>query len=74
MDRSGFFEAVEKGDVQQVTQLLDRQPELLRAKTSPSYAPERPPDCTALHAAIYARRGEVARLLVDAGIDIEVRT
>ncbi len=54
--------------------MIEADPSLLAATSSPAYAPERQTAATGLHAAVYARQPEVARLLLDAGIEIEART
>jgi ankyrin repeat protein len=74
VDTEAYFEAIRRGDVEQLRRDVERQPDLLRATTAPDYAPEKQLGCTGLHAAVYARQPGAARVLVDAGIDIEART
>ncbi len=73
-DRIDYFGAIERGDVVGLRRLIERSPTLLEARTNPSYAPDRSLRCTGLHAAIYARRSDVAQILIEAGIDIEAKT
>lgn len=58
-----FFEAVRKGDTQEVTRLLEEDPGLVDAKTS---------GVSALLTAVYHRRPEVARLLRERGATLDV--
>lgn len=74
MRRSEYFEAIGRGDAERVRELVAEDPELLRELTGPSYAPEQQLRCTGLHAAVYAGSPDVARVLVDAGIDLEAAT
>ena len=61
-----FLEAVTRGDAGRVSALIAARPELVRVAGDH--------DKTALHWAAEADRIEVARVLVDAGADIEART
>ena len=61
-----FFNAVKQGDGPTVAELLRRQPELIAA--ADEY------DKTGLHWAAEKDQIEVARLLLDAGADIEAKT
>jgi ankyrin repeat protein len=61
-----FMKAVKHGDGPAVTELLRRQPELITA--ADEY------DKTGLHWAAEKDRVEIARLLLDAGADIEAKT
>lgn len=61
-----FLEAVKRGDAARVTELLGRQPELVR------FAGEY--DKTGLHWAAELDHAEVARVLLDRGADIEAKT
>jgi ankyrin repeat protein len=72
-DTEDYFELIRQGRAEALRQLVAGRPELLEARTSPDYAPERQPDSTGLHAAIYARQVEAARVLIEAGIDIAAR-
>jgi ankyrin repeat protein len=74
MNNTAYFEAIERGDTETLSKLVAEQPDLLVARTSPSYAPERQLGCTGLHAAVYAGQPEAARVLIEAGIDIEAST
>jgi len=74
MGSSAYFEAIERGDTETLSNLVTEQPDLLEARTSPSYAPERQLGCTGLHAAVHAGQPEAARVLIEAGIDIEAST
>jgi ankyrin repeat protein len=69
-----YFELIDRGEAGELRQLVADRPELLDLRTTPSYAPERQLDCTGLHAAVYAGKPEAARILIEAGIDIEART
>lgn len=73
-DADLYFELIEQGEADRLRRLVTERPELLEARTAPSSAPERQLGCTGLHAAVYAGQAEVARVLVDAGIDLHVRT
>ena len=66
MDNREFFEAADQGDAQRVAELLRSRPELAHAKQG--Y------DKTALHLAAEKDYPDVARVLLDAGADIEART
>jgi ankyrin repeat protein len=69
-----YFDLIGNGDLQELRELLERRPDLLEADAAPSYAPRSGVRCYGLHAAVHARRLEVARLLLDLGADPEVRT
>ena len=69
-----YFELIERGDVRELRRLVTESPALLQARTAPSYAPGRQIACTGLHAAVYAGKPEAARVLVEAGIDIDARS
>lgn len=73
-EAAAYFDAIRRGDVDRVRRLVKERPELLEQRTAPAHAPEQQLECTGLHAAVYAGRPEIARVLVDAGIDIEART
>ena len=60
---AGFFDAVKKGDAGEFTRLVDRDPELLRARES---------GASPLLTAIYYRQTGVARLLLDRGAPLDV--
>ena len=66
MRNEDYFDAIERGDVKRLEELVATEPELLRATKQLN--------CTGLHSAIYAKQPGVARSLVDAGIDIEAVT
>ena len=74
MDTRAYFDSISGGDLKTLKRLLADAPALLEATSAPSYAPDKPLRCTGLHAAVHARRTEIARSLVDAGIDIEAKT
>ena len=74
MDTRAYFDSINSGDLETLKRLLAAAPALLGATSAPSYAPDKPLRCTGLRAAVHARRPEIARLLVDAGIDIEAKT
>lgn len=59
-----FHEAVEKGDVEAVAAALSENAELVAARPEPN-------GNTPLHVAAYSGQAEVARLLIDAGADVE---
>jgi ankyrin repeat protein len=61
-----FFEAVTRGDAARVSALISARPELVRVVGDHSK--------TGLHWAAESDRIEVARVLVDAGADIEAKT
>jgi len=65
-DEDLYFELIEQGKVEPLRHLVADRPELLAARTSLGRA--------GLHAAIYARQVEVARALIEAGIDLRART
>ena len=71
MDLDGYFEAIEAGDVERLEDLLADDPELLRARTQPGYAQDQEATCTGLHLAVWHQQLEVARVLIEAGIDLE---
>ena len=73
-DEDLYYELIEQGEVDSLRRLVADRPELLRARTSPRNAPEPPLGCTGLHAAVHAGQAATARVLVDAGIDVEART
>ena len=74
MSEQSYFTAIERGDTASLRELLEHQPRLLEARTSPAGVSDQQMDCSGLHMAIYARQPEVARMLIDAGIDIKTRT
>jgi ankyrin repeat protein len=74
MSKDQYFISIEKGDVETLKQLLGADPTLLQARGAPTYAPERQIDRTGLHAAVHAEQLETARVLIDAGIDLDACT
>lgn len=74
METKAYFERVRRGDADGLRRLLREEPGLVASRTVPDYAPERQIDCTGLHLAVYADHLDVARALLDAGIDVEART
>lgn len=69
-----YFDLIKRGDAEGLRRLVAENPGLLEIRTNPSYAPDRPLQCTGLHLAVHAGQTEAARVLIEAGIDIEART
>lgn len=74
MEREAYFAAIVAGDAARVRALVAADPELLAEVANPPYAPEKDLRCTGLHIAIYSEQPEVARVLIEAGIDLEAAT
>lgn len=74
VSREEYFDAIAAGRAGRVRELVQREPALLREVAAPAYAPEQPLRCTGLHAAVHAGSVDVARVLVEAGIDLEAAT
>jgi len=74
MDVRGYFDSVRRGDAGRLRELLDAEPALLAARTSPERWPEWPDGCSGLHVAVHADRADTAKVLIEAGVDLEART
>lgn len=66
MEQEAFFEAIRRGDASAVARLLEERPDLARAVGAHGK--------TGLHWAAEHDRVDIARLLVDAGADLDART
>jgi ankyrin repeat protein len=69
-----YFDAIRGGDFETLNRLLADDPSLLEARDAPADNPRLQLRCTGLHAAVHAARIDVARLLLDSGIDIDATT
>ncbi len=67
MGEVAYFTAIRSGDVSRLARLVAERPALLAATTAASDGR------TGLHAAVHARQSAAARVLVEAGIDLEAR-
>jgi ankyrin repeat protein len=74
VEQQRFFQAIRRGDACALREIVEATPALLDARCPPVDAPDEPASCTGLHVAARAGRLEAARVLIDAGIDLETRT
>ncbi len=75
-DGARLVNAVHKGDLDIIREILDRRPELVNAATDLTQHLLRPSDAVTLrliHLAIAEDRTEVVRLLIERGVDLNVR-
>ncbi len=74
MDIENYFDAIHHGETLRLKQLLTANPGLIDQTASPADAAIRDNGGTGLHAAVHANQPEIARILLDAGVDINART
>jgi ankyrin repeat protein len=71
--RSEYFDAVATGDVDRLRAALERSPDLVQEVLPKERAPMGLEGLTGLHASIHIGSPEMARVLVEHGIDLDVR-
>ena len=74
MDIEKYFDAIHHGETLRLKQLLTANPGLIDETASPMDAAIKDNGGTGLHAAVHANQPEIARILLDAGVDINART